>query len=73
MLRAYLHNRKLKNAAIRMVFQYWVTYVDGSCGTKFVQKCFLAYSIVDTLVSTIGLTPKQNGRRHISLLILCLE
>ena len=28
MLRAYVHNSKLKNAAIRMVFQYWVTYVD---------------------------------------------
>ena len=26
MLRAYVHNLKLKNAAIRMVFQYWVTY-----------------------------------------------
>ena len=26
-LRAYVHNSKLKNAAIRMVFQYWVTYV----------------------------------------------
>ena len=26
MLRAYVHNSKLKNAAIRMVFQYWVTF-----------------------------------------------
>ena len=25
MLHAYVHNSKLKNAAIRMVFQYWVT------------------------------------------------
>ena len=25
MLGAYVHNSKLKNAAIRMVFQYWVT------------------------------------------------
>ena len=24
MLHAYVHNSKLKNAAIRMVFQYWV-------------------------------------------------
>ena len=30
-------------------------------------------SIVDTLVSTIGLTPKQNGHCHFSPLILCLE
>ena len=29
--------------------------------------------IVDTLVSTIGLTPKQNGHRHFSPLILCVE
>ena len=26
-LRAYVHNSKLKNAAIRMVFQYWVTFL----------------------------------------------
>ena len=26
---AYVHNSKLKNAAIRMVFQYWVTYIHG--------------------------------------------
>ena len=26
-LRAYVHNSKLKNAAIRMVFQYWVTII----------------------------------------------
>ena len=26
MLHAYVHNSKLKNAAIRMVFQYWVTF-----------------------------------------------
>ena len=25
MLGAYVHNSKLKNATIRMVFQYWVT------------------------------------------------
>ena len=33
---------------------------------------FSKIRIVDTLVSTIGLTPKQNGRRHISPLILHL-
>ena len=31
------------------------------------------FIIFDTLVSTIGLTPKQNGRRHFSPLILQLE
>ena len=34
--------------------------------------CVHAY-IVDTLVSTIGLPPLQNGRRHFSSLILHLE
>ena len=32
----------------------------------------IAIIIVDTLVSTIGLTPKQNGHHHISPLILHL-
>ena len=53
-LRAYVHNSKLKNAAIRMVFQYWVTFINTLLNTIdfciFVEWCCL-YSSKHELVN----------------------
>ena len=45
-LRAYVHKSKLKNVAIRMVFQYWVTNIfmatrllDYTTDTTYVFQC----------------------------------
>ena len=48
---------------------YEVTIMEHHSGKLLVNE----KAIVDTLVSTIGLTPKQNGRRHFPPLILCLK
>ena len=64
MLRAYVHNSKLKNAAIRMVFQYWVTYMiycimmASFLHTKFIYSIYTRPNQRDDVIIILYITHK---------------